>query len=124
VDGLGNPLTFTLTAAQESDIGQASILLEQSRRFGPCTFVIADKGYDSADLRHQIVTLDAQPVIPYRCNVRNQQPVDFHLYKERHLVECFINKIKHYRRLFSRYEKLASRFLGFLHFVSALIWLR
>ena len=80
-------------------------------------------------MRHQIVALDAQPVIPYRCNVRHQQAVDFHLYKERHLVECFINKIKDYkikdyRRLFSRYEKLASRFLGFLHFVSALIWLR
>lgn len=117
-------MTFTLTAAQASDIGQASILLEQSRRFGSCTFVIADKGYDSAELRHQIAALGAQPVIPYRRNVLNPQPVDFHLYKERHLVECFINKIKHYRRLFSRYDKLASRFLGFLHFVSALIWLR
>jgi transposase len=39
-------------------------------------------------------------------------------------VECFIGKIKHYRRIFSRFEKLASSYLGFLHFVGALIWLR
>ena len=47
-----------------------------------------------------------------------------HLYKERHLVECFINKMKHYRSIFSRYDKLAKTYLRFLHFVSTLIWLR
>ncbi|MFL6331948.1 MAG: IS5/IS1182 family transposase, partial [Pyrinomonadaceae bacterium] len=49
---------------------------------------------------------------------------DRHLYRERHLVECFIGKIKHYRRVFSRFEKLSKNYLGFLSFVSALIWLR
>jgi transposase len=49
---------------------------------------------------------------------------DEHLYQERHLVECFINKIKHYRPIFSRFEKLAQRYLGLLSFVSSLIWLR
>jgi transposase len=44
--------------------------------------------------------------------------------RERHLVECFFNKIKHYRRIFSRFEKLAERYLGFLGFVGALSWLR
>ena len=43
---------------------------------------------------------------------------------QRHLVECFINKIKHYRRIFSRFEKLDTRYLGSLHFTAALIWLR
>ena len=47
-----------------------------------------------------------------------------HLYKERHLVKCFTGKIEHYRRIFSRFEKLAKRYLGFLSFVSALVWLR
>ena len=53
-------------------------------------------------------------------------PADYdrHLYRERHLVECFISKIKHYRRIFSRFEKLDTRYLGFLHFTAALIWLR
>ncbi|MEA3338131.1 MAG: IS5/IS1182 family transposase, partial [Chloroflexota bacterium] len=49
---------------------------------------------------------------------------DVHLYKERHLVECFINKIKQYRRIFSRFDKLARRYLGFLRFAATLIWLR
>jgi transposase len=41
-----------------------------------------------------------------------------------HLVECFINKVKHYRRVFARFEKLSKNYLGFLSFVSALVWLR
>ncbi|MDA0244266.1 MAG: IS5/IS1182 family transposase, partial [Chloroflexi bacterium] len=49
---------------------------------------------------------------------------DWHLYKNRHLVECFINKIKHYRRIFSRFEKYAKRYMAFLQFVAALIWLK
>ncbi len=46
------------------------------------------------------------------------------LYKERHAVECFVNKIKHFRHIFSRFDKLATRYLGFLLFVGTLIWLR
>ena len=46
------------------------------------------------------------------------------VYRERHLIECFINKIKHFRRIFSRFEKLDRSFMGFLHFVGTLIWLR
>ena len=68
--------------------------------------------------------MGAIPVIPARKNRTEPRPYDDHLYKERHLVECFINKIKWYRRIFARFDKLAKRFLGFLSFVSALIWLR
>ena len=50
--------------------------------------------------------------------------IALYLYRERHLVECFIGKIKHFRRIFSRFDKLANRYLGFLYFASALIWLR
>ncbi len=53
-----------------------------------------------------------------------QREYDRWLYRERHLVECFINKIKHFRRVFSRFEKLDSSYLGFLHLVGTLIWLR
>ena len=55
---------------------------------------------------------------------RNPQAYDAYLYRERHLVECFINKMKHYRRVFSRFEELDTRYLGFLQFTAALIWLR
>lgn len=45
-------------------------------------------------------------------------------YRERHLVECFFSKLKHFRRVFSRFDKLARRYLGFIQFTSVLIWLR
>jgi transposase len=63
-------------------------------------------------------------VIPPKKNRLAQREYDRHLYRERHLIECFIGKIKHYRRVFSRFEKLSKNYLGFLSFVSALVWLR
>lgn len=120
VDALGNPLQFQLTAGQAHDITQAEALLLSA----PIEYVIADKGYDAETFVQAIRERGAIPVIPPRSNRKTQREYDAHLYKERHLVECFINKIKHYRRIFSRYDKLATTYLGFLHFVSTLIWLR
>ncbi|MFL6214102.1 MAG: hypothetical protein ACJ74J_09455 [Blastocatellia bacterium] len=85
---------------------------------------LADKGYDDIKLILKVEARGTQAVIPPRRNRIQQREYDKHLYEERHLVECFINKIKHYRRVFSRFEKLAKNYLGFLSFVSALIWLR
>lgn len=120
VDALGNPLRFELTAGQRHDILKAEDLIEgyQSER------VIADKSYDSDAFRAAIRLSGAEAVIPPRSNRKEQYEYDRHLYKERHLVECLINKMKHYRRVFSRFDKLAQRYLGFLAFVGALIWLR
>ncbi len=120
VDGLGNPLQFRLTAGQVHDITQAEALLPPS----PMGYVIADKGYDADAFVQVIHQRGAVPVIPPRSHRKTPRDYDAHLYKERHLVECFINKIKHYRRIFSRYDKLASTYLGFLHLISTLIWLR
>ncbi len=120
VDALGNPLQFQLTAGQAHDITQAEALLLSA----PIEYVIADKGYDAEAFVQVIRERGAIPIIPPRSNSKMPRECDAHLYKERHLVECFINKIKHYRRIFSRYDKLAMTYLGFLHFVSALIWLR
>jgi transposase len=120
VDALGNPLRFLLTAGECHDSPQAEALIE-----GYTTqSLIADKGYDTAELIEAVRARGAAAVIPPRSNRREQREYDKHLYKERHLVECFINKIKHYRRVFSRFEKLSKNYLGFLSFVSALIWLR
>lgn len=120
VDALGNPLDFVLTAGQRHDVKQAPALLAGRR----CEYVIADKGYDADWLLDLIESMGAIPVIPARQNRTEPRFYDAHLYKERHLVECFINKIKWYRRLFSRFDKLAKHFLGFLSFVASLIWLR
>ena len=120
VDGLGNPLRFILTGGQRHDRTQAEALIAD---WG-CDHVIADTAYDADDFLHTIRTTGAVPVIRPHINRVRQRSYDNHLYRERHLVECFISKIKQYRRVFSRFEKLARNYLGFLHFVGALIWLR
>jgi transposase len=120
VDALGNPLRFTLTAGQRHDITQAKALLAGL----DSDFVIADRGYDADDFITFIIDQGSTPVIPPRKRRKEPRAYDTWLYRERALVECFINKIKHFRHVFARFDKLATRFLGFLHFVGALIWLR
>ena len=70
-------------------------------------YVIADRAYDSRQFRESIIGNGATPVIPPRSNRRELPSYDEYLYRERHLVECFIGKIKHYRHIFSRFDKLA-----------------
>jgi transposase len=86
--------------------------------------VIADRGYAAQDFVNWVIESDAEPVIPPHHLAKQQREYDKWLYRERHLVECFINKIKHFRQVFSRFDKLAGRYLGFVQFVSSLIWLR
>ena len=120
VDGLGNPLRVCLTAGQRHDSTQAQALLDGYE----CGYVIADRGYAAEALRDWIIQRGAIPVIPPHQNSKHPHEYDTWLYRERHLVECFINKIKHFRRVFSRFDKLARRYLGFVQLASVLIWLR
>ncbi len=87
-------------------------------------YAIADKAYDSDDLLDIIAEKEATAIIPPRSNRKETREYDKHMYKERHLMECFINKIKWYRRVFSRFDKLARRYTAFLHLSGALILLR
>jgi transposase len=120
VDALGNPLDFVLTGGQAADITQAEALLPEA----PVEAVVADKGYDADAFVATVTARGAKAVIPPR--KRRTQPRDYdrHVYKERHLIECFFGKIKHYRRIFSRFEKTARNSLSFLRLVAALVWLR
>jgi transposase len=120
VDGLGNPLRLRLTAGQRHDISQAVALLKGF----DFDRVIADRGYAAQDFVDWVVESGVEPVIPPHPRAKQSRAYDRWLYRERHLVECFINKIKHFRRVFSRFDKLSCRYLGFVLFVSSLIWLR
>jgi len=120
VDGLGNPLRFHLTAGQRHDITQAQHLLEGF----DFERLIADRGYSAAHFIDYLLERGIEAVIPPHQRAKILREYDEWWYRERHLVECFIGKIKHFRRIFSRFDKLDSSFLGFLHFVGALIWMR
>src|SRR5512137_126052 len=121
-DALGNPLDFVLTGGQDSDIGQAETRLGLTPE-GADAF-IGDKGYDSDALVQAIEARGMAAVIPPRSHRTDPRKVDWFVYKERHLIECFFNKIKQYRRIFSRYEKTSRNYRGMLRLVSALVWLR
>lgn len=120
VDGLGNPLRFTLTGGQRHDITQAYELLDGFE----FDRLLADRGYSAEHFVNYLLERGIEAVIPPHQRAIILREYDKWVYRERHLVECFINKIKHFRRIFSRFEKLDRSFLGFLHFVSTLIWLR
>jgi transposase len=109
-----------LTAGQRHESTQAQALLQGL----PFDAVIGDKGYDDDRLIQLIQARGATPVIPPRKHRTQARDYDKHLYKARHLVECFFNKLKWFRRIFSRFDKLDRSYWGFLSFVATLIWLR
>lgn len=119
-DALGSPLRLILTAGQRHDVTQAQALIDGL----DYQAVLADRSYDSDEFLVIIISRGAVAVIPPRANRKEAREYDEYAYRERHLVECFMNKIKHYRRIFSRFDKLDSRYFGFLCFACALIWLR
>ncbi len=86
--------------------------------------MLADKGYDSDAFVLKLRDSGAEVVIPSRVNRNQQRAIDEHIYKERHLIECCIGKLKHFRRVFSRFDKLAKNYLSFVYFASAIVWLR
>ncbi len=83
---------------------------------------ISDLSYPHA--LDKVAEMEAEAVIPPKANRKEQREYDKEFYKERHLIENFFNKIKQYRRVFSRFEKLSRNYLAFCQFASVLIWLR
>ncbi len=119
-DALGNALRFILTSGERHDITQAENLIENFA----ADAVLADKGYDADNFISQIEAQNSSVVIPSKANRKVQRSIDRHLYKERHLIENQIGKLKHFRRVFSRFDKLAKNYLSFIYFASTIIWLR
>jgi transposase len=109
-----------LTAGHRHDSTQAEALLDGF------TFqrVIAARGSAGAAFVAHIQAQSCEAVIPPHPSAKVQRAYDPWLYRERHLVECCINKLKHFRRIFSRFDKLDRSYLWFVHFVCALVWLR
>jgi transposase len=119
-DALGNALRFILTGGERNDITQAERLIENLY----ADYVIADKGYDAEPFVLKLKARHCEVVIPSRINHKVQRVIDTHLYKERHLIENQIGKLKHFRRVFSRFDKLAKNYLSFIYFASTVVWLR
>lgn len=119
-DAQGRPLRFIITAGQTGDITTAPELLVGFSPGG----VIADKAYDSNALRSLLAECGAETVIPSNRSRKVLIPHNAVAYKLRNRIERFFNKLKHFRRLATRYDRRASYFLAALHLASSMIWMR
>ena len=119
-DALGNPLSFTLTGAEQADITQAQPLLETVE--APQA-VIADKGYDADALVESIEQAGPEVIIPPRSNRLTPRAFDQHRYRARHLIENLFARFKQFRRLATRYEKLSAHYAAFVILASICLWL-
>ena len=102
-----------------ADITQAKSLLEGLKTKA----VLADKGYDGNELLDFIRATNAQAVIPPKRSRLEQRDYDRHLYKDRNLVERFFSRVKQFRRIATRYDKLDRNYLSFFNFACAYIWM-
>ena len=86
--------------------------------------ILADKAYGTKEILDYIQRQDGDYVIPPKSNTRNPWKCDWVLYKERHLIECFFLKLKQFRRVATRYDKLATSFLAFIYIAAISILLK
>ncbi len=119
-DSFGRPLRFLLAPGQSHDILAAPILL----RGYTAEAVLADRAYDSNALRSLIADIGAKVVIPSTRSRSKPIPHDALVYRCRNRIERCFNKLKHFRRFATRYDRRAIHFLGFIHLAAALIWMR
>jgi transposase len=108
-DPLCRPVAFHLTAGQKSDIAAAPDLLVLAP---PMTALVADKAYDGDRLRADIRNREAVPVIPNKTNRKNLHPFDGAAYRDRNVIERMFCRLKDFRRIATRYDKLAQNFLS------------
>jgi transposase len=120
VRGLGCPVRFALTAGHRGDAPQADVLIQGL----PAQVVMADAAYDSDRIRQAIADKKAIAVIPNNPSRARKYPLDKHLYAQRHLIECCFSKLKHFRRVATRFEKTARNYLAVVTLAATLLWLR
>ena len=118
-DAKGRLIAILLTGGEAHDCPVAERLI---RRVKPTKRMLGDKAYDSAELREELDERGTKPVIPNRCN--RKQPFSFskRLYKLRWRIESAFNRLKDFRRIATRYDRLARNYLASVCLAAALVW--
>ncbi len=121
-DAHGNPIDFEITGGETHDAKAAPEII---RKIDKADNFIGDKGYDSEEIRDQARSRGMNPVIPRKSNSKKPNPeFDSFLYKMRHLVENLFARLKHYRSIATRFEKLARNFKALVYLACSMIWMR
>ena len=121
VDGNGLPLRILLSPGQASDkaaVPELIVGVASGRD------LIADRGYDARAILDQIAAIGGRAHIPTCRDRKVQRTVDRNLYRHRNLIERFFNKLKHFRRIATRYDKTARNFLAAIMLAASRLWMR
>jgi transposase len=121
-DAHGNPIDFEITGGEVHDVKAAERVVKKIEK---AEHLIADKGYDSDLIRQEVRESGMNPVIPRKSNSKKPNPeFDVHLYKLRHLVENLFARLKHFRSIATRFEKLARNFKAMLFLACTFVWVK
>jgi transposase len=117
----GLPLWIVLSAGQASDKAAVAALIDG---LPPARALVADRGYDAQAIIDMVRLSGGEAHIPTCRDRRVQRSVDHALYRQRNLIERFFCKLKHFRRVATRFDKLARNFLAAVLLASTRLWLR
>jgi len=118
-DAKGRLLCILLTGGEAHDCPPAKRLI---RRTKAAKKLLGDKAYDSADLRQWLNQRRTKPVVPNKCNRKQPFSFDRKSYKQRHKIENAFCRLKDFRRIATRYDRLARNFLASVCLVAAIVW--
>ncbi len=119
-DTLGRPVRFLIAPGQSHDILAVPVLLEGHKPKA----VLADRAYDANSLRQHLDRIGAVAVIPSTRSRKAPIPHDPVVYKLRNRIERCFKKLKHFRRFATRYDRLASHYMAFIHLAAIMLWMR
>ena len=117
-DDQGRPIAFALTPGNVADISLAIPLLEG---IAPPRRLLADRAYDADSLRNWLKQKNIKAVIPSTAARRTPYPVDRKAYRRRNVIERLFGRLKNWRRIATRYDRLARNYLAALALVSVVI---
>lgn len=112
-------LRFIITKGSVNDCTQAENLLDSVIKKGMC--ILGDKAYDTDNIVNYITERAAYAVIPSRKNRKIQRKYNKEIYKDRNIIERFFNRLKNFRRIATRYDKLVSSFISFVQLAAVFI---
>lgn len=121
MDQDGLPIRIVLSAGQASDKAAVADLIAG---LPAAQVLVADRGYDALAIIDMVAATGGKACIPTQKDRKVQRTVDPHIYRQRNLIERFFCKLKHFRRIATRFDKLARNFLAAVLLASTRIWLR
>ncbi|MGV3657290.1 MAG: IS5 family transposase [Chitinophagaceae bacterium] len=113
----GNAVKILVSQGHRADLGYADELLENLHP----KVVVADRGYDFDIVISTIEQLGAKAVIPCKSNRKVQRRTNWKIYKSRNIIERYINKLKHFRRVATRYDKTDANYMSFVFVAASVI---